>query len=177
MKLYFITGNKNKFTEANSIVSNLEQLDIDLPEIQEIDPRKIIEAKLGEASKHKKGDLIVEDTSLYFDCLNGLPGPLVKWFLDKLGVDGIYELVEKYNSFDAEARAMIGLKKGEEILYFEGVLKGTITKAKTDSVFGWDPIFTPKGYDKSFAEMSKEEKNQISHRKIAFKKLNDYLKK
>jgi inosine/xanthosine triphosphate pyrophosphatase family protein len=64
MTIYFITGNKSKFTEGKAILPELEQLEIDLPEIQEIDARLIIEAK--------------EDTSLYLECLNGLPGPLIK---------------------------------------------------------------------------------------------------
>ena len=81
MKLYFVTGNKTKFEEVRAMVSNVEQVDIDLPEIQEIDAREIIRFKLQEALKRAEGSFIVEDTSLYMDCLNGLPGPLVKWFL------------------------------------------------------------------------------------------------
>jgi inosine/xanthosine triphosphate pyrophosphatase family protein len=80
MKIQFITGNKNKFAEAQKIISNLEQLDVDLPEIQEIDAKKVIEAKLQEARNLFEGEFVVEDTSLYLDCLNGLPGPLIKWF-------------------------------------------------------------------------------------------------
>jgi len=63
MELYFVTGNKNKFEEAKSVIPDLQELAIDLPEIQETDP------KLRGALKHKNGGLIVEDTSLYFDCL------------------------------------------------------------------------------------------------------------
>ncbi len=65
--IYFITGNKNKFQEARALLPRIEQLDIDLPEIQEIDAEKIIEAKLIAAFEHKKGAFIVEDTSLYFE--------------------------------------------------------------------------------------------------------------
>ena len=81
MSLYFITGSKGKFTEVQFIIPNLKQLNIDLPEIQELDARKIIEAKLQSAFEHHAGEFIVEDTSLYLDCLNGLPGPLIKWFI------------------------------------------------------------------------------------------------
>ncbi len=71
--LYFITGNKNKFKEFEYILGkgNIEQLDIDLPELQEIDPHKIIMHKLEEALKHHKGPILIEDTSLYLDCLGG----------------------------------------------------------------------------------------------------------
>lgn len=66
MSLYFITGNKGKLAEVQSILGNIEGLDIDLPEIQELDAHAIIKAKLTEALKHQTGTFIVEDTSLYF---------------------------------------------------------------------------------------------------------------
>ena len=66
MTLYFITGNKDKFKEAKSMLSTLEKHGDDLLEIQGIDPKKIIEAKLLEAFKHEKGEFILEDTSLFF---------------------------------------------------------------------------------------------------------------
>lgn len=69
MALYFITGNKNKLSEVNSILPNVEQLDIDLPEVQDIDAKEIIKAKLLGALNHKQAEFIVEDTSLYFDSL------------------------------------------------------------------------------------------------------------
>ena len=86
MALYFVTGNKNKFLEAKSVIKDLRQLDVELPEIQEINPKIIIKEKLLEALEHKDLELIVEDTSLYMDCLNGLPGPLIKWFMVKIGL-------------------------------------------------------------------------------------------
>src|ERR1051326_9091321 len=95
MPLYFITGNKNKFAEINALLPKVQQLDIDLVEIQDIDPQVIIEGKLREALKHHSGEFIVDDTSLYLNCLKGLPGPLIKWFLQTIGTDGLYELAEK----------------------------------------------------------------------------------
>src|SRR3989344_9423933 len=95
MPLYFITGNKNKFAEVKSVLSDIEQLDMDLPEIQDFDPHKVVRAKLIEALKHKDGEFIVEDTSLYLDCLGGLPGPLIKWFMKTIGNEGLCNLAEK----------------------------------------------------------------------------------
>lgn len=171
MPIYFITGNKNKFAEAKEIIPSLRQLAIDLPEIQEIDAKKIIQAKLEEALKHKSGEFIVEDTSLYLDCLNGLPGPLIKWFLQTIGSKGIFELAKKYNNFQAGAQTCIGYAKNKNsIRFFTGEIKGTIVKPELKSNFGWDPIFMPTGFNKTFAEMKIEEKNKISHRRIAFEK-------
>jgi len=121
MQLYFITGNKSKFDEVKSILGNVEQLDIDLPEIQDIDAKNIIRAKLFEALQHREGEFIVEDTSLYLDCLKGLPGPLIKWFLKTIGNEGLANLAEKLANYGAEAKTIIGYAKNHEQIYFSRV--------------------------------------------------------
>jgi len=176
MTLYFITGNKGKFEEVKSILGNVEQLDIDLPEIQEIDARKIIKAKLLEALRHRKGEFFVEDTSLYLDCLKGLPGPLIKWFLKTIGNEGLYKITEKLENNKAEAKTIIGYAKGGEIHFFEGKITGKIVSPRGTG-FGWDPIFQPDGFSKTCGEMTSHEKNKISMRKAALTKLKDYLER
>lgn len=174
--IYFITGSKNKFDEISAILPAVEQLNIDLPEIQEVDAREIIKAKLHEALKHKQGEFIVEDTSLYLECTSGLPGPLIKWFLQTIGNDGLVNLTEKLGNKKAIARTIIGYAKNEEEIYFfEGEIVGEIKRPVAESNFGWDPIFVPDGHSKTFAEMSKEEKNEISMRKVAASKLKSFL--
>ena len=118
METYFITGNKNKFAEVQSIIPKIEQLDIDLPEIQDIDAKNIIKAKLLEAFTYKEGSFIVEDTSLYLDCLNGLPGPLIKWFLATVGNDGIYNIAKKLGNSSAQAKTIIGYAKNKNKIEF-----------------------------------------------------------
>ncbi len=173
---YFITGNKNKFAEMSAILPNIEQCDIDLPEIQDIDAKEIIKAKLLEALKYKQAECIVEDTSLYFDCLNGLPGPLIKWFMKTLGNDGLFNIVEKLGNSRAEAKTIIGYaKNSKEIYYFEGSINGTIVSPVGKSGFGWDSIFQPEGSLKSFAELTQKEKNEISMRRITLNKLKEFL--
>lgn len=177
MSLFFITGNKNKFEEIKSILGNVEQLDIDLPEIQDIDAKNIVRAKLAEALNYRDGEFIVEDTSLYFDCFKGLPGPLIKWFLKTIGNDGLANLAEKLGDNKAEAKTIIGYAKNrDEIEFFEGIIPGKIVAQAGASRFGWDPIFQPDGHNKTFAEMTAKEKNDVSMRKIAVEKLRDFLK-
>lgn len=174
--MYFITGNQNKLKEIQAILPNVEQLDIDLPEIQELDAKEIIREKLLEAYRHKDGEFIVEDTSLYFDCLNGLPGPLIKWFLKQLGNAGLAELVAKYATDRAEAKTLIGYAKSrDEVYFFEGTIKGRIVPPRGETSFGWDPIFMPDGHDVTFAEMSQDEKNRISMRRNAVMQLKEFL--
>ncbi len=174
----FITGNKGKFAEVQAIIPDVHQLDIDLPEIQEIDPKKVIEAKLKEArTQYAEREFIVEDTSLSLMCLNGLPGPLIKWFTKAMGNEGLVRITERFENNRAEARTMIGyLNAPGEISFFEGVIPGRIVSPRGDAGFGWDPIFLPDGYEKTFAEMTPVEKNAVSMRRIAVEKLAEALR-
>lgn len=168
MKLIFVTGNKGKFTEAKQIIDNLEQVDIDLAEIQSLDSKEIILHKLEEAEKKVDGSLIVEDSSLSFECLSGLPGPLIKLFIKTIGNEGLVKMVKSLGNSKAVASVVIGYRCGDVTEFFEGVIEGVITEPRGDNGFGWDAIFQPINKDKTFAEMTFEEKNEISMRKIAF---------
>lgn len=176
MPLFFITGNQNKLAEIQAILPGVEQLDVDLIEIQETNPEAIIQEKLQEALKHHTGPLMVEDTGLYLEGMNGLPGPLIKWFIKKIGVAGLAQLAMQLPSQQAVAETHIGYaSKSGEIHFFKGSIKGKIVLPQSESNFGWDPIFQPDGYDISFAEMSPAEKNQISMRRQAVEQLKEFL--
>lgn len=176
MPISFITSNENKFREIQTVIPDLTMVDLDLPEIQSNDAHEIIRAKLQEALRQHPGAFIVEDTSLYVEALNGLPGPLIKWFLKSLGREGLAALVLKYPNHTAIAKTIIGYAKNpDEIVYFEGVIEGRIVTPRSDAGFGWDAIFEPAGYDKTFAEMGVEEKNRISMRKQAATQLAAYV--
>ena len=167
--IQFVTSNKNKFAEAKHIIPELVQLELDLPEIQELDLKKIIEYKIPK----DRGAVVVEDVSLEIKNLNGLPGPLVKWFEKALGAKRIYELAP-----DSPVRAVVIVAyrdEAGELHFFEGIAEGTIVAPRGDNGFGFDPIFQPIGSSNTFAEMTTDEKNAISHRAIAFRKLADFL--
>ncbi|KAA0206130.1 non-canonical purine NTP pyrophosphatase [Candidatus Uhrbacteria bacterium] len=174
--IYFITGNEKKFNEMKAILPEIERLDIDLPEIQEIDPHAIIRAKLEAACRHHDGEFIVEDTSVSMECLNGLPGPFIKWFLQTVGTRGLAELAAKLGNDRAAVTIVIGYAKSAgDIQFFEGVANGRIVPPRGERGFAWDPIFQPDGYDQTYAEMGPEEKNKISARRMAAEKLAEYL--
>lgn len=177
MPLSFITGNPGKFIEVKEIIPEIEQEDMDLVEIQELDPYKVIEAKLLEAQKIQSGEFIVEDTSLYFDSMNGLPGPLIKWFLKAMKIDGLADLASRFDNQEAEARTIIGyISEAGEIKYFEGKLSGRIVASRGENGFGWDKIFELEN-GKTLAELTLEEKNKISMRQFAANKLKEFLEK
>ncbi|MDX1535729.1 MAG: non-canonical purine NTP pyrophosphatase [Candidatus Spechtbacterales bacterium] len=177
--LHFITGNTKKFKEVEAMLKGiveLKQLDIDLPEIQDDDPKNIVKEKLIAAKEHHEGKFIVDDASLGFECLNGLPGPLIKWFLEAMGPEGLYDITKNFDNHNATARTTIGYFDGEEIYYFEGEVEGKIVEKATDDGFGWDVIFKPNIIDVTYAELSLEQKNEISHRRKAIEKLKEFLK-
>ena len=178
-KIDFITGSSKKFEEVKGVLKDVEltQIVIDLPEIQEVDAHKIIKAKMKEAYTRKgEGAFMIEDTSLYMDAIPGLPGPLVKWFLETIGVKGLAEVAFKLGNTRAKAKTIIGYATGsEKIHFFEGEVVGSIVEPRVDTGFGWDLIFIPEGYTKTFAEMTQEEKNTISMRGKAAQKLAEFL--
>jgi len=173
----FITGNSEKFNEVKEFLPELQQLDIDLPEIQELDAKKVIDAKLKEAQKHvEKGEeIIIEDTSLYIREMNLLPGTFIKWFLESLGVEGIWNIGKHLSSKEAYVKTIIGyIDKDANMHFFEGVVEGHIVKPRGVG-FGWNPLFQVKGLDKNFIEMTQKEKETFSMRAKAIKKLKLFL--
>ncbi|MEK7583316.1 MAG: non-canonical purine NTP pyrophosphatase [Patescibacteria group bacterium] len=174
--IYFITSNSHKFAEAKAIIPELEQLSLDLLEIQELDPQKIIQEKLREARKQQAGSFVVDDVSLCLHCIKNLPGPLTKWFGETLQADGVADLVHRYDDHRATVVGSIGYAPAKgEIKFFEGRVEGTIVKPRGEHGWGFDPIFLPNGHEKTCGEMTPEEKNKISHRGLAFRKLAQYL--
>lgn len=177
MGLYFITGNAGKFEMVKTILPKVEQIDIELPEIQSLDAEEVLQAKLKAAFAHAPGEYIVEDTSVYFGALNWeLPGPFIKWFFKALDYRGMANLAERLGNTEVKAVARFGYAKSEhEMYYFDAEMSGTIVQPRGSNGFGWDPIFQPLGSTKTLGEMSFEEKNAISMRITALKKLKDFL--
>lgn len=135
--ILFITGNKDKLREVRALMPAVQGVDMDLTEIQEIDAHKIITAKLVEAQRYQSGTFIVEDTSLYLDAMNGLPGPLVKWFVKAVGIEGIYKLTESFRSTRATARTLIGYADEDSTIhFFEGSISGTLVPPRGTDGFG-----------------------------------------
>lgn len=176
MSLYFITGNANKFADAKAFLGEIEQLDIDLTEVQGLDPHDIIKAKLQEAFKHHQGEFILDDVSLHMDCLNGLPGPLVKWFIKSIGLDGLANLADKLGNNKAEVGTIIAYAKSpDNVIFFEGHAKGIIVQPRGKGGFGWDVIFQPDGSEQTYAEWKETNSGANAMRIEALTKLRNYL--
>ena len=173
----FITGNKHKLKQVNKHLNYpIEHVDIDLAEIQSLDPLKIVEHKAKEAFLKVQKPVLVEDTSLIFHALGKLPGPFIKWFLDELGPEGLCTLMQPYTDKSATAWVLFAYYDGSTLEVFDIQQKGIITdNPRGENGFGWNSIFIPDGETKTFAEMDEEEQKNTSLRKRALIKLETYL--
>lgn len=168
-----VTGNRGKLEEARRIVGpGLEAVEVDLPEIQELDVRAVLEAKGEEAWRRLGRPLVVEETSFELEALNGFPGPLVKWMLEAVGAEGIARTALALGDARARARCSLLYRDGAGSRIAEGLVAGRVVlPPRGQGGFGWDPIFFPEGEETTFGELPAERKDALSHRGRAFREL------
>ncbi|MDB5170046.1 MAG: hypothetical protein JWN82_442 [Candidatus Saccharibacteria bacterium] len=166
-----ITGNAKKLREwQRQIPDNIDlsHHDADLVEIQG-SPTEIVTHKLHQAYELVDGPVVVEDVSLGLRKLHGLPGPYVKHFIAAMGDDALTTLVGDGDP-TAEASCTVGYYDGSHEIIVTGTLQGSIVPRRGEG-FGFDPVFMPVGESLTFAEMTPEQKDAISHRHLAINKL------
>lgn len=196
MVILLATNNQHKKNEIQKILNGFNLNDIEL-----ITPESLgISIEVEETSDNLEGNaklkaeafakisglpVIADDTGLEIDYLDGRPGVYSARFAGEDGNDArnrlkVLKLLQNIpdNKRTAKFRTVICLFINSQIKFIEGVCKGIIIDEERGSNgFGYDSIFIPEGFKKTFAEMSGEEKNQISHRSIAINKLAEFLKK
>lgn len=188
MTLVFASGNPNKTAEIQSKlegfaeIKSLKDLDFheEIPETAlTFQGNALIKAQF---CKEKFGfDCFADDSGLEVDILNGKPGVFSARYagaqkndLDNLNLL-LYNLTEETNR-QAQFKTVIALIWKSETYFFEGIIRGSLTLEPIgNDGFGYDPIFIPEGYDRTFAQMTKEEKNKISHRAIAVEKMVHFI--
>lgn len=173
----FITSNSSKAEQLSwHLGVELNHRAAEVPEIQALSLAEVVEYKARAAYEVAKSPVLVEDTSLVFNALGKLPGPLIKWFLQELDNEGLCRLLDAYSDRSATASVLFGYFDGDELTTFDGKMEGMIADKPTgERGFGWDPIFIPTGYDKTWGEMTLEEQSESSMRRIALKKLEAFL--
>ena len=177
-KLILVSSNPNKGIEAERILGlPLLRVSIVLPEIQAADVEEITRYKLDAARTKGYSHLIVEDVSLGFDELGNFPGPYVRWLLEAAGGRGLAAIAYALNNRAAKAECCVAYWDGTRGEVFRGVSEGEIlVEPRGERHFGWDAWFQPRGSKKTFAEMTPDEKDEISHRGAAYRQLGAYLK-
>lgn len=177
--LTFVTKNKHKLDDAKKLLSDYEihNISFDVPEIQSLNPEEIVEEKLIYAYQKVKEPCFVMDTSLFFDCLNGFPGPFIKfWFEETVGAEKTCEIANLFKKYGCQFTTVLGYYDGVETYFFKETLNGEIpTEPRGDNGYHWDVIFIPEGETKTFAEMDFEEKHQYAPQAKLFKKLSGFL--
>ena len=188
MKLVFATNNLNKLSEVQKMLPNSIEL-LSLKDINCFDEIDETETTLEGNAKLKANyitqkfgyNCFADDTGLEVESLDGKPGVYSARFAgeqsnsEKNMQKLLSELHGKENR-KAQFRTAICLNINEKQFLFEGICKGEIlTEKQGEHGFGYDPVFKPNGFSKSFAEMTQKEKNTISHRGIAIQKLVTFL--
>lgn len=175
--LYFATSNRGKLREAAAILGlPIEQIDVDLAEIQALDVEVVVREKAIAAYRATGKPALVDDTGFYVEAWHGLPGALVRWFVQTVGPAGICRMLDGVASRAVVARTAVALFDGSETIVSSGEVRGEVLPAPIGAGgFGWDAIFRPEGSDKTFAEMGDEEKNAHSMRRIALEGLRGRL--
>ena len=176
-QLTFITGNAGKAKYLSDYFHMpMEHLKLDLREIQSVDLKEVVEDKAKRAYKIIKSPVLVEDVALTFKALKALPGPLIKWFLETLGNEGLCRLLDGFDDRNALAEVEFAICDESGVHTFGGSMEGSISKIPRGEMgFGWDPVFIPKGHEKTWAEMTDDEKHATSMRKIALEKMSEFL--
>jgi XTP/dITP diphosphohydrolase len=189
MKLIFASRNENKFLEIEKIIpkniqlGNLNELNF-YDEITENEETIEGNATFKAEFIHSKFgvNVFADDTGLEVEVLNGKPGVHSARFAgiecnSNKNINKLLELLKNKKNRKARFKTIIVLIFKQQIYQFEGIVNGEILyKRKGKNGFGYDSIFKPTGFNKSFAELSIEIKNKISHRAIAMSKLIDFIK-
>ena len=169
LPLVFVTSRAEKAKEARRLGFEIERLDLELPEPQALDPSQIVEEKARNAYAILTRPVLVEDSGLAIHAWGGFPGALVKWVEKSAGVPAIARMLDGFSDRSATAVCAIGYCDGGEVVTARGEIHGAIApEPRGTGGFGWDVIFVPDGSDRTFAEMSGEEKDRISHRRRAW---------
>ena len=181
MKLKVITSNPGKVAEYQKAFDELgiemEHYRLPYDEVQSSDLEEVVNKGMDEIISKGVRNFIVDDTGLFIDSLKGFPGVWSAYAQKTIGNKGILKLMDGVEDRGAEFRCCIGCDIEGERIVVVGVCRGYITESEkgTDG-FGFDPIFSPDG-KLTFAEMSIEDKNLISHRGNAVRLLIQRLKK
>jgi XTP/dITP diphosphohydrolase len=177
-EIAFVTSNRGKFVEVRSTFRpygvKVRWSHRELPEPQADTLEEVVHAKLATAGRGRT-PVLVEDSGLFIDALAGFPGVYSSYVFRTVGLDGILALLGGRRR-TATFRTVAGLRRGREEILTVGETAGTIARERRGTGgFGYDPIFVPEGKRRTFAELSLDEKNELSHRGRAIRALAERL--
>jgi non-canonical purine NTP pyrophosphatase (RdgB/HAM1 family) len=173
--LVFVTQNLYKLEDAQKLLPDfhIEHVDFEVPEIQSLDPREIVEHKLKLAYEKTQKPCFVKDASLFLDCLNGFPGPFIKfWFEKTVGEDKTCQIANLFQEYGCRWTTVLGYYDGVQTHFIEETVNGRIAESpRGANGYHWDTIFIPEGENRTFSEMTFEEKQNHAVTKKVFEQL------
>ncbi|MFX1483178.1 MAG: XTP/dITP diphosphatase [Promethearchaeota archaeon] len=172
-RLALVTMNKNKLKEIAPVFKKynieFETASIEKHEIRSDSVAEIARTAARAAFDTLQQPVVVDDTGFFVTSLNGFPGAYAAFVLKSIGYEGILVLMKGKKNRASEFRTAVGFCDGAHLKTFEGLMSGSLANEPAgNGGFGYDPIFVPDGYTKTYAELSFEEKVSISHRTRAF---------
>ena len=179
-KLVFVTQNTHKLADAQKLLPEfeIEHIDFEVPEIQSLDPKEIVEHKLAYAYAKVQKPCFVMDASLFLDCLNGFPGPFIKWWFEKtVGEGKTCQIANLFDQRGCSWTTVLGYFDGTDTHFLEETITGTLPNApRGTNGYHWDTIFIPEGETRTLAEMTFEEKQSFAVTKKLLERLKTLAK-
>lgn len=170
-RITLITGNAGKAAEYAAMLGiEVSSARAELTEVQSLDVPTVAARKAADAFAQLREPVLVDDTGLSVHAWNGLPGALVAWFLGAVGPQGILDMTAGLTGRRATVTTAVGYADATGVRVFTGAVEGSLAaEPRGASGFGYDPVFIPEtgSAHRTYAEMTSEEKNQISHRRRA----------
>lgn len=178
MDVTFITGNEEKAAYLARLLGiSVKHQKVHLEELQTTDLHEIVTHKVRKAYEIIQTPVLVEDVSLEFTALDGLPGPFIKFFVDGPGLAATAQLLDSFSDRSATARCTFGYFDGAHLELIDGSLRGEIAKSpRGEGGYGWDRIFIPEGYGgRTRAELTQAENDETYQTIKPFTKLRSFL--
>jgi len=184
MKLLIATGNQHKVTEMSKIFKEygvqLKQAEVEMFEPDFDSLKKIAREKARQAFEKLKKPLIAEDTGIYFEAYNNFPGVMAKRVYIGIGFSGLLNLIRHAKNKKCHFKTAVAYYDGKRFKTFSGKLKGKLldkTVSLQKNRLPYEKLFIPNGFSKALVDIPLEEKNKISHRAIATRKMGEWLSK
>ncbi|MBX8632451.1 MAG: XTP/dITP diphosphatase [Thermoplasmata archaeon YP2-bin.285] len=179
-ELTLITTNEGKYLEIIDALEgtgvSIRRIDREYPEIQADTLESVVGFGLNYLKPFVPGPFIIDDSGLFVDALGGFPGVYSSYAFRTIGNEGILTLLKGKGNRRASFRTVLGMVHEGKEHFFRGECRGYISELpKGVNGFGFDPIFVPEGREMTFAEMSVQMKNDISHRGMALRRLKNFL--
>ncbi|MCR4335156.1 MAG: non-canonical purine NTP pyrophosphatase [archaeon] len=184
MNLVICTGNSHKVYEMSKILKEygvkIKQIELEIfePDFDSIE--KIAKEKARQAFEKIKKPVIAEDTGVYFEGYNNFPGVMAKRIYLGIGFSGLLNLIKNAKNKKCYFKTAVAYFDGKKYKVFSGKLKGYLldkTVSLDKNRLPYEKLFIPNGYKKALVDIPLDEKNKISHRAIATRKLGEWLTK